>query len=81
VVMDAVASLGATDPRTVRSLTRAGMGWCQGRICAAACARLVAGLTGEPLTTEDLEAVGRRTLAAPLELSRLARLDEAGGPV
>jgi NADP-dependent aldehyde dehydrogenase len=57
------------------------MGWCQGRTCAAACARLVAGLTGEALTAEDLEAVGRRTLAAPLELSRLARLDGPAGPV
>jgi thioredoxin reductase len=81
VVLDAVTKLGAADPRTVRSLSRVGMGWCQGRICAAACARLVAGLTGEALSTEDLEAVGRRTLAAPLELSRLARLDGPAGPV
>jgi D-hydroxyproline dehydrogenase subunit alpha len=74
-VRDAVASLDASDPRTVRSLTRVGMGWCQGRICAAACARLVTSLTGAELTTHDLEAVGRRTFAAPLELGRVARLD------
>ena len=74
-VRDAVANLGAADPRTVRSLTRVGMGWCQGRICASACARLVVGLTGEALTAGDLEAVSRRTFAAPLELSRIARLD------
>jgi NADP-dependent aldehyde dehydrogenase len=78
-VRDAVANLGATDPRTVRSLTRVGMGWCQGRICAAACGRLVASLTGEAPAAEDLEAVGRRTLTAPLELSRLARLDAPAG--
>ncbi len=78
-VRDAVANLGAADPRTVRSLTRVGMGWCQGRICGAACSRLVASLTGEAPTTEDLEAVGRRTPAAPLELSRVARLDAPAG--
>jgi D-hydroxyproline dehydrogenase subunit alpha len=74
-VRDAVAALGASDPRTVRSLTRVGMGWCQGRICAAACARLVTSLTGAELTAPDLEAVGRRTFAAPLDLGRIARLD------
>jgi D-hydroxyproline dehydrogenase subunit alpha len=74
-VRDAVASLGATDPRTVRSLTRVGMGWCQGRICASACARLVADLTGQEPTAGDLESVGRRPFAVPLELRRVARLD------
>jgi NADPH-dependent 2,4-dienoyl-CoA reductase/sulfur reductase-like enzyme len=74
-VRDAVANLGAADPRTVRSLTRVGMGWCQGRICSAACGQLIASLTGAAPTTGDLEAVGRRTLVAPLELSRVARLD------
>jgi NADPH-dependent 2,4-dienoyl-CoA reductase/sulfur reductase-like enzyme len=78
-VRDAVANLGAADPRTVRSLTRVGMGWCQGRICAAPCGRLVASLTGEAPTAEDLEAIGRRTLAAPLELSRVARFDAPAG--
>jgi D-hydroxyproline dehydrogenase subunit alpha len=78
-VRAAVASLGAADPRTVRSLSRVGMGWCQGRICAAACARLVADLTGATLTTSDLEAVGRRTFAVPLELARIGRLDTPAG--
>lgn len=75
VVRDAVANLGATDPRTVRSLTRVGMGWCQGRICASACARLVADLTDGALTADALQSIGRRTIAVPVELSRLARLD------
>lgn len=75
VVRHAVDDLGATDPRTVRSLTRVGMGWCQGRVCADACARLTAGLTGTPLTADALLATNRRTFAAPLELGRIARLD------
>ena len=79
-VRNAVENLGAADPRTVRSLTRVGMGWCQGRICASPCARLVADLTGGALTADALEAISRRTFAAPLELSRVARLDAPIAP-
>lgn len=32
-VREAVRELGAGDLRTVKLLTRAGMGWCQGRVC------------------------------------------------
>jgi D-hydroxyproline dehydrogenase subunit alpha len=79
-VRSALSNLGATDPRTVRSLTRVGMGWCQGRICASACARLVADLTDGVLTADALEAISRRVLAAPMELSRVARLDALSNP-
>jgi D-hydroxyproline dehydrogenase subunit alpha len=74
-VRDAVGRLGAADPRTVRSLTRVGMGRCQGRICADACARLVADLINAPLSADAMRAVSRRTIAAPLTLARMARLD------
>src|SRR3954471_5196353 len=40
-VREAVSELGADDARTVKLLTRAGMGWCQGRICGEPVARLV----------------------------------------
>ncbi|WP_406320394.1 NAD(P)/FAD-dependent oxidoreductase [Streptomyces sp. NBC_00519] len=62
----AVAELGAGDPRTVKLLTRAGMGWCQGRMCAPA----VAGLAGCELTPS------RRPFACPVPLGVLAREDE-----
>ncbi|MBB1255563.1 FAD-dependent oxidoreductase, partial [Streptomyces sp. OF3] len=55
-VRAAVDDLGARDPRSVKLLTRAGMGWCQGRVCGAAVARL----TGRP------PAPDRRPLAAPV---------------
>ncbi|GGT10890.1 hypothetical protein GCM10010254_34540 [Streptomyces chromofuscus] len=45
-VRAAVGELGAGDVRTVKLLTRAGMGWCQGRMCAPA----VAALAGCPPT-------------------------------
>ncbi|MFD3511605.1 NAD(P)/FAD-dependent oxidoreductase [Streptomyces sp. NPDC058657] len=44
-IREAVDELGARDARTVKLLTRAGMGWCQGRMCGAAVACLAAGGT------------------------------------
>lgn len=62
-VREAVERLGAGDLRTVKLLTRAGMGWCQGRVCAPA----VAGLAGcEPTPA-------RRPFARPVPLGVLAR--------
>ncbi|MET9391236.1 FAD-dependent oxidoreductase [Streptomyces sp. NPDC006624] len=61
-VRDAL-DLGAGDERTVKLLTRAGMGWCQGRMCHTA----VAGLAGcEP-------APPARPFARPVPLGVLAR--------
>jgi len=58
----AVGELGAGDVRTVKLLTRAGMGWCQGRMCEPA----VAGLAGCEQTP------ARRLLARPVPLGVLA---------
>ncbi|WP_225825698.1 NAD(P)/FAD-dependent oxidoreductase [Streptomyces naphthomycinicus] len=66
-VRGAVDRLGAADLRTVKLLSRAGMGWCQGRMCAPG----VAGLTGCPLTA------GRRPFARPVPLGVLAALPES----
>ncbi|WBP89775.1 FAD/NAD(P)-dependent oxidoreductase [Kitasatospora cathayae] len=68
-IREAVEELGAGDPRTVKLLTRAGMGWCQGRMCGPAVACL-AGATGA--------GPDRRPLACPVPLSQLAA--EASSP-
>ena len=62
-VREAVTHLGAGDLRTAKLLTRAGMGWCQGRVCAPA----VAALAGCQL------APTRRPFAHPVPLGVLAR--------
>ncbi|WUR79188.1 FAD-dependent oxidoreductase [Streptomyces phaeochromogenes] len=67
-IREAVDELGAGDVRTVKLLTRAGMGWCQGRMCGPA----VAGLARCP------ETPSRRPLARPVPLGVLAR--EPGEP-
>lgn len=67
-IREAVDELGAGDVRTVKLLTRAGMGWCQGRMCGPA----VAGLARCP------ETPSRRPFARPVSLGVLAR--EPGEP-
>ncbi|MER6031408.1 NAD(P)/FAD-dependent oxidoreductase [Streptomyces sp. NPDC001851] len=72
-IQEAVTDFGARDARTVKLLTRAGMGWCQGRVCGAAVACLAAGGDGGvPRSAE------RRPLAVPVPLGALASLDEPG---
>ncbi|TPQ16951.1 FAD-dependent oxidoreductase [Streptomyces sporangiiformans] len=65
-IREAVDELGAGDVRTVKLLTRAGMGWCQGRMCGPAVAGL-AGCAPEP---------SRRPFARPVPLGVLARAGE-----
>lgn len=64
-VRTAVDELGAGDSRTAKLLTRAGMGWCQGRTCGFA----VRELAGRA----EAGAPDRRPLACPVPLSTLAR--------
>lgn len=66
-VRTAVRDLGATDLRTVKLLTRAGMGWCQGRVCTPG----VAAVAGCPATAP------RIPFARPVPLGVLARSDHS----
>ncbi|MBT2407753.1 MULTISPECIES: NAD(P)/FAD-dependent oxidoreductase [unclassified Streptomyces] len=68
-IREAVRDLGARDARTVKLLTRAGMGWCQGRMCGPA----VAALAGEE------PAPDRRPFSCPVPLRHLAELPPADG--
>ncbi|MGP8304117.1 FAD-dependent oxidoreductase [Streptomyces inhibens] len=72
-IREAVTDLGARDAHTVKLLTRAGMGWCQGRMCGAAVACLAA---REGAVEPPAE---RRPFAVPVPLSALASLDEPTG--
>jgi D-hydroxyproline dehydrogenase subunit alpha len=65
-VRAAAREFGATDLRTVKLLTRAGMGWCQGRMCTPG----VAAVAGCPA------AAPRIPFARPVPLGVLAHLDE-----
>ncbi|MEU9650099.1 NAD(P)/FAD-dependent oxidoreductase [Streptomyces sp. NPDC048110] len=65
-------SAGAQDHRQVKQLTRAGMGWCQGRMCQPA----VHCLTARERAYEPAE----RLVATPVTLGALADLDEGAPP-
>lgn len=67
-----VTELGATTARTVKSLSRTGMGWCQGRMCGYAVACLTATLCDRPVTEVDLAAFAQRPFAAPITMGDLA---------
>ena len=72
-VRAAVTELGAADPRTVKLLTRAGMGWCQGRVCGWAVAAITAqsaGRASDPYS--DLLGAAARPVAAPVPLGVVA---------
>jgi NADPH-dependent 2,4-dienoyl-CoA reductase/sulfur reductase-like enzyme len=66
--------LGATDARTLKLMARPGMGWCQGRVCGFATAKLAAG-PDRQLTAGDLRPLAKKPLAAPVSLGELADLD------
>jgi thioredoxin reductase len=71
-VHDAVRDWGATDARTVKLLTRTGMGWCQGRVCGSATALLTARASGRECGVADLRAFAERPFAVPLPMRQLA---------
>jgi NADPH-dependent 2,4-dienoyl-CoA reductase/sulfur reductase-like enzyme len=70
-ISSAVTELGAADQRTVKLLTRAGMGWCQARMCGPAVSRLC-GASDDGLPT--------RPLSTPVPLGLLAQSDLPAPP-
>ena len=72
-IAEARESLGAADSRSVKSFTRAGMGWCQGRVCGFAASCLSAGDGAQP-SEASLAASAKRPLAAPVSLGELSEL-------
>jgi NADPH-dependent 2,4-dienoyl-CoA reductase/sulfur reductase-like enzyme len=61
--------LGATSVRSAKLLSRAGMGWCQGRVCGYAASCLTARWTGLPY---DPRGIAERPIASPITLATLA---------
>ena len=70
-IRTAIDELGAQDARTVKLLTRAGMGWCQGRVCSLAVDRLCP----RSATLDGQARAAVRPVAVPVPLAALARTD------
>ncbi len=72
-VKNATASLGARDPRGLKGVSRVGMGWCQGRMCA-----LAAVCATEPESRDitaahrPLTTTSKRPIAQPITFADLA---------
>lgn len=73
----ALDTLEASDSRTLKSLTRTGMGWCQGRVCGFAASCLTAGQNAGP-SEVSLASTAKRPLASPVSIGNLAALT---GPI
>ena len=68
-ILEAVEEVeGTVTPSEVKRRARAGMGWCQGRICGIALANVVG-------ATETLK---RSQFIRPVELGRLAEPNDGG---
>lgn len=65
--------LCASDARTMKSMTRTGMGWCQGKVCGFAVSCL-AGADGA--SAESLRSVAKRPVSVPVALSELLTLED-----
>ncbi len=72
-IREARDELGASDARTVKLMTRAGMGWCQGRICGYGVDLLCRTAGADDAgSVEALAAAARRPIATPITLGALA---------
>ena len=78
-VRHAIHELGADDLRSVKLLCRAGMGLCQGRMCAANVEAIAADALGRAVP--DAGGLAARPFAAPVALGDLAALDVPDAPV
>ena len=64
---------GAQDVSGVKSRTRVGMGFCQGRVCGAAVAAMVARQTGRP--EAEVGAYTSRPIVKPVSMGALAKME------
>jgi hypothetical protein len=71
-ILGSVSELGAEDARGAKLFTRAGMGLCQGRICARNVSEIVSSQTGCSVSDQERIASSNRPIAAPISLGLLA---------
>ncbi len=73
-VEEAINQFGASDVKTVKSLTRCGMGLCQGRICGPNVAAITTALSGRP--PEEVGTLSTRPIVKPISLAALASTNQ-----
>lgn len=76
-IHDARDHLQATDARSIKSTTRAGMGWCQGRVCGYAASCLATNGDTEERFAQVVASTYKRPISIPVPLGEIADLDES----
>jgi NADPH-dependent 2,4-dienoyl-CoA reductase/sulfur reductase-like enzyme len=71
-IRKAIAELGVSDSRSAKSLTRVGMGMCQGRVCGQAVAEFIAQECSRKVLLKDLQGGAKRPVITPIPLGLLA---------
>jgi len=71
-IESAIDTLGTTDARSTKLLTRAGMGLCQGRICGRTLEDIVEGKTGCAASEESSIKFANRPIVSPITFEQLA---------
>lgn len=69
-VREVISEFGARDLRSVKLLSRVGMGMCQGRVCSRAAGDVLVTETGEGL--RDPASLSKRPIVTPVSLGALA---------
>jgi NADPH-dependent 2,4-dienoyl-CoA reductase/sulfur reductase-like enzyme len=68
-VKEAVTQFGATDAKTVKNITRCGMGLCQGRVCGSNVAAITSALSDRP--PEEVGTLAARPIVKPVMLGAM----------
>lgn len=74
----ALSDLSALDSRSVKLMSRTGMGLCQGRFCAQSVAAIVAERQGHTVTAQDL--LTQRPIITPIPLGQMRTEQESAIP-
>jgi thioredoxin reductase len=72
----AIDELGAMDARSAKLFTRAGMGWCQGRMCSRTTSDFINCALGTQTSLQELEGAAKRVIINPIPLEAVANWDE-----
>ncbi|WP_313810780.1 FAD-dependent oxidoreductase [Glutamicibacter sp.] len=76
-IIQARDELKAVDARSIKSTTRAGMGWCQGRVCGYAASCLATGGDKHERFAHSVANTYKRPVSIPVPLGEIADLEDS----
>lgn len=76
-IIQARDELKAVDARSIKSTTRAGMGWCQGRVCGYAASCLATCGDKHEVFAQSIANTYKRPVSIPVPLGDIADLEDS----